>query len=294
MKPLVSFCIITYNQENYILDALNGAVNQDYENLEIIVSDDCSKDNTFDVIENFVKTYQGRHKIILNRNPINLGIAKHCNKVLYELAQGDYILIAGGDDVSHPQRASMSVDYFYKFPQIKSLSFLSEQTDMNLKPTINYEQQCSVHNYSIFTLDDYLSYYDFRIFSGDSRALRREVIDKFPPLSEAHAEDIFLFFRSLLLGSICYIREPMVKRRIHNSNVSLRQATADGIIDFRLQMMRDLAHSLNMGYIPKFLEPRIINKIDQMYRNLEYWALKRNITFKDRVLNKLRKIFKKR
>ena len=48
------------------------------------------------------------------------------------------------------------------------------------------------------------------------------------------------------------------------------------------------------GYIPKFLEPRIINKIDQMYRNLEYWALKRNITFKDRVLNKLRKIFKKR
>ena len=86
----------------------------------------------------------------------------------------------------------------------------------------------------------------------------------------------------------------MVKRRIHNSNVSLRQATADGIIDFRLQMMRDLAHSLNMGYIPKFLEPRIINKIDQMYRNLEYWALKRNITFKDRVLNKLRKIFKKR
>ena len=68
MKPLVSFCIITYNQENYILDALNGAVNQDYENLEIIVSDDCSKDNTFGVIENFVKTYQGRHKIILNRN----------------------------------------------------------------------------------------------------------------------------------------------------------------------------------------------------------------------------------
>ena len=49
MNPLVSFGIITYNQEQFILDTLKGAVSQEYDNMEIIVSDDNSTDKTFEL-----------------------------------------------------------------------------------------------------------------------------------------------------------------------------------------------------------------------------------------------------
>ena len=51
MNPLVSFGIITYNQEQFILDTLKGAVSQEYDNMEIIVSDDNSTDKTFEIVE---------------------------------------------------------------------------------------------------------------------------------------------------------------------------------------------------------------------------------------------------
>ena len=50
MNPLVSFGIITYNQEQFILDTLKGAVSQEYDNMEIIVSDDNSTDKTFEIV----------------------------------------------------------------------------------------------------------------------------------------------------------------------------------------------------------------------------------------------------
>ena len=58
MNPLVSFGIITYNQEQFILDTLKGAVSQEYDNMEIIVSDDNSTDKTFEIVESFVKSYE--------------------------------------------------------------------------------------------------------------------------------------------------------------------------------------------------------------------------------------------
>jgi glycosyltransferase involved in cell wall biosynthesis len=46
-KPLISFLLLSYNQEEYINDAVDGAFSQTYSTLEIIISDDCSNDNTY-------------------------------------------------------------------------------------------------------------------------------------------------------------------------------------------------------------------------------------------------------
>ena len=73
-SPPFSFLMITYNQEQYIADALNSALAQDYPNLEIIVSDDCSSDQTFAIATDIASNYRGPHKITLNRNEPNLGI----------------------------------------------------------------------------------------------------------------------------------------------------------------------------------------------------------------------------
>ena len=219
-KPFVSFCILTYNQEDYIVDAMKGAVSQEYDNMEIIVSDDGSSDRTPELIREFVANYNGSHQIRANLNEKNNGIAKHYCQVLYEVAKGDILILADGDDISLPTRTSLTVDYFNRFPEIMSLSFLTQPVNKDLSLGTPYDMLTyRPHSFSVFNLDDYLKL-KMGCFSGDSRALRRTVIDAFPPISIAPAEDYFLYLRSLMIGSICYIREPILYRRLHGENVS--------------------------------------------------------------------------
>ncbi len=93
--PLITFAIFAYNQEKYIRDAIEGAFAQDYSPLEIIISDDCSTDHTFEIIQQMVDEYSGPNVVRLNRNTDNLGLIAHVNKV-FELANGDWIVAAAG------------------------------------------------------------------------------------------------------------------------------------------------------------------------------------------------------
>lgn len=94
--PRFSFLLITYNQENYIEEALQSAFDQDYPNLEIVVCDDCSQDRTFELASQMVKAYRGTHRVILHRNERNLGIGANFQQA-YELSTGDWLFMAAGD-----------------------------------------------------------------------------------------------------------------------------------------------------------------------------------------------------
>lgn len=263
-NPLVSFCILTYNQEDFILDALKGAISQDYENMEIIISDDGSKDNTVPLIKQFVEEYKGNHKIIVNVNEKNIGIAQNFNKVFYDLSKGDILILADGDDVSLPNRTSMTVDYFNRFPEITSLSFLTLAVDKNLKPRAQYDTlSLKPHTFSIFTLNDIIRY-KIGCLSGDSRALRRSVIEAFPKLDYAKTEDYFMYMRSLMIGSICYIREPILLRRLHDNNVSSTIPTRSRNKTNFLQFKQDIEWALSKGYITPKAGKQLLERMKEV------------------------------
>ena len=98
-RPLVTFGLFAFNQEQYVADAVEAAFAQTYSPLEIILSDDCSSDKTFEIMQRAATEYKGPHRIILNRNPQNLNIGGHVN-TLAKLANGDLIVLAAGDDIS--------------------------------------------------------------------------------------------------------------------------------------------------------------------------------------------------
>lgn len=285
-NPLVSFCLFTYNQERFIADAVKGAFAQTYSPLEIIISDDGSTDKTVEIVENMIKPYKGPHKIVFNKNEKNLGIREHCNKVLYDIAQGEILLLAAGDDVSLPERTSVYVDYFKRFPEVMSISCLSEEVDEKLIPL---SSQNFNNSFSIFTMDDYIQHTDFVIYSGDSRGLRKDVITKFPKLKYPSAEDIYFFFRSLLIGSGCYIRSPLVKRRHHSRNESSKPSTRDGRVRMTKQMEDDVNYALENCYVEKFFAEKIIRKIKSLNFILKYNSLFSNplIIFSYRVFQKI-------
>jgi len=76
-RPLVTFALFAYNQERFIREAVEGALTQDDSPLEIILSDDCSNDSTFQIIQDVAETYSGTHRVLVNRNAGNLGIGGH-------------------------------------------------------------------------------------------------------------------------------------------------------------------------------------------------------------------------
>src|SRR4051794_16250166 len=104
-RPLVTFAVFSYNQEPFIRQAVRAALDQTYARLQIVLSDDSSSDGTFDAMRQMAAEYRGDHQITLNRNDKNLGIGGHIRK-LAELAKGEVIVIAAGDDISFPERTS--------------------------------------------------------------------------------------------------------------------------------------------------------------------------------------------
>ena len=96
--PLVSIVIPCYNHEKYISDCINSILKQTYDNIEILICDDCSRDSSWQKLTEMEERLQKRFlHISLRRNPKNLGVVKNLNRMLKE-AQGKYILELATDD----------------------------------------------------------------------------------------------------------------------------------------------------------------------------------------------------
>lgn len=212
----VTLAIITYNQEKYVEQAVRGAMAQGYAPLEIVVSDDCSTDRTFDIIAAIVDKYDGPHQLVINRNEANLGLAGNVNRVM-ELASGDIVLLAGGDDISLPDRAARSAEILMAHEDASCVNFeLTRFADTDVPPgppplAGATTQRRSRHHYL---------QQDYRHFGGASRAFRREVFETFGPINaDCPTEDSVMLLRCFLLGDVLRSDEVQVLYRVHGENL---------------------------------------------------------------------------
>lgn len=104
-NPLVSVIIPCYNAEKYVESAVRSIMNQFYKNLEIIVTDDCSTDDTLEILQNLAKEDS---RIKLYKNEANLRIVKTLNNMILQ-ANGKYIARMDADDFSLPERIEKQV-----------------------------------------------------------------------------------------------------------------------------------------------------------------------------------------
>lgn len=93
-EPKVTIMIPTYNQEEYVGEAIESALTQSYDNLEVVISDDGSTDQTGEV----ARQYCSDPRVKYYKNEENLGRAGNYRKTLYDRASGDWVLNLDGDD----------------------------------------------------------------------------------------------------------------------------------------------------------------------------------------------------
>jgi glycosyltransferase involved in cell wall biosynthesis len=108
--PLVSIICLSYNHEDYVVEALNSVINQTYPNIELLIADDCSGDTSVSVIQNWLKNHPN---IYFLANEKNLGNTKTFNQ-LAQKATGDYIIDLAADDVLFPNCVEKQIETFQK------------------------------------------------------------------------------------------------------------------------------------------------------------------------------------
>ncbi len=113
-NPLISVLIPTFNVDKFVQEAIECVSLQTYSNIEIIVVDDCSTDQTYTILEEIKKS---EPRLILHQNNQNSGIVKTLNFAL-SLSKGDYIVRMDGDDLCDPLKFEKQLNYLLNNPDI--------------------------------------------------------------------------------------------------------------------------------------------------------------------------------
>lgn len=120
-KDLVSIIMPSYNTARYIADSINSVIKQTYENWELIIVDDCSNDNTDEIVNSFLKD----ERIKYFKNERNSGAAISRNKALRE-AKGRWIAFLDSDDLWGPEKLEKQINFMKKNNYFFSYSYYQE------------------------------------------------------------------------------------------------------------------------------------------------------------------------
>lgn len=114
--PLVSVCIPSYNHEKYVTDCIKSIIAQTYDNIELIVIDDGSKDSTFTKIKKMESVCKKRFVNVVFKTKENEGTCKTVNK-LNSIANGKYIYSIASDDMAKPEAIKTFVNFLESNPE---------------------------------------------------------------------------------------------------------------------------------------------------------------------------------
>lgn len=202
---MISVAIPTYNGEKYLREQLDSLYNQTLIPDEIVVVDDCSKDGTVSILEEYRNRYGLKYVI----NETNLGYNKNFEKAI-SLCTGDYIALCDQDDIWLPEKIQKSFDIISKFPENEpSLVSSFSCTDKRiLESPIPCDRKDG---------DWRMNFVEYES-QGCTLMFNRKLRDYILPIPEGIMYDGFIGFVASLIGNREYIGEYLMYYRIHQSN----------------------------------------------------------------------------
>lgn len=110
-KPLVSVVVFSYNSSVTIVETLDSIKDQTYQQIELIITDDCSKDGTLEIAENWLMKNKYRfHDVQLIKSSQNTGVSANGNRGCYA-GHGEWIKVIAADDVLLPNCIKSNIEY---------------------------------------------------------------------------------------------------------------------------------------------------------------------------------------
>ena len=119
-QPLVSVVITCYNHEKFVQDSIQSVIDQTYQNIELIIIDDGSKDGSVEKIKEMLPACQERFIRFEFRHRPNKGLSETLNEAL-EWCEGEYYSAIASDDMMLPEKIIIQINYMIKNKKCNAL-----------------------------------------------------------------------------------------------------------------------------------------------------------------------------
>jgi glycosyltransferase involved in cell wall biosynthesis len=201
--------VFGYNQSHCIKETVYAVLDQDFVGLEIILSDNGSNDDTFEIMSSMADSYVGPHKIRLNKNSENLGFIGHINQA-FELASASFNFYNPGDDVSMPGRFEKIWAEYQKTNALLVHSDVMQITDSGAEIGIKSQRKV------LEGLSLRKGARKMGLCIGATCGWDRDIMQIFGNIVETDTyDDLVFYFRAMLAGGrIGYVPEPLMRYRV--------------------------------------------------------------------------------
>lgn len=259
LSPRVSILCITYNQQDLVEQTLLSALEQQYDNLQVVVSDDASLDSTAKVIRALAKKYRGRLVPVLNES--RGGITVNTNRGLAH-CDGEYLAFLGGDDIFLPGKVAKQVAFMQVRPEIALSYHDVDVFDSSMGNTLYFWSQ----RYGKMTggAENVVRYGTY--MCATSVMVRREYVPQAGFDNRIRSASDWLFWVQVLAqsgGGVGYMDRLLARYRRHAGNV-----TADWGWKFEDQYLTlALIESQYPGYVEAIRKRR-----SELYFMNSIWA----------------------
>jgi len=268
-RPFVSIVVVTYNSAPYIVETLNSFIVQTYENLEIIICDDCSTDETQKIIDSWIDKFEGQSKFPIRKfySSKNLGITKNLQNGVLK-ANGEWIKTMAGDDLLIPTAIEELVNFSIRNNSKFSYSNIDFFPFENVGNSLLTYQQNAVYfgkaELSVEAQYEILNNFNFVFTPGVFfNKLAFDSIEGFD-LDIPFLEDWPLYLKITKNGyKIGFLNRKLVQYRIHNTSVQKSKKYSDSLNIFSLKYQ--YSSSVYM-FLRKFVSVNIISKYYQIFK----------------------------
>jgi alpha-1,3-rhamnosyltransferase len=219
---LVSVIVITYNSEKFVLDTLESIKEQDYLEIELIISDDCSNDRTLEICEKWLEKNKDRFKRSkIIKGDFNQGVVKNLEKGCKE-SKGEWIKIIAGDDILLKNCISLNSRYVQDNNQI---NFLFSKVETFGKKEIILPSKDKIKYYTFSPDKQYFQLLLGNFILAPTSFIKRKRLEELGCFDSKTRiiEDLPMWLKATKAGEKLYFLDKItVKYRIHEESISLK------------------------------------------------------------------------
>ena len=212
---MISILLAAYNGAQYIGEQIKSIQNQTISDFELLVCDDCSTDNTFDILKEYAKL---DNRIKIFRNEENLGFKKNFERLLY-LSCGEYIALSDQDDIWTDNHLEKLITSIGNNDLICGNAYLVDANGNSIGSTL---LDCAHFDFLPKNQDEWFFFLlHGSIFQGAACLFRNSLLPYILPIpKKVRFHDYWIAIQACLHGGVTYLNEPVLFYRQHGKNVT--------------------------------------------------------------------------
>ncbi|GGK65534.1 glycosyltransferase family 2 protein [Rufibacter glacialis] len=270
-KPLVSIICLSYNHAAFLRQALDSVLAQTYQNLEVLVVDDLSTDNSVQIIEEYVQRFP-RLKFI--KHAQNTGNCAAFNEA-FRLSTGEFIIDFATDDVLHPDRVARQVDAFQHLPATYGVVYTeAELIDETSAPLGFFYTRSAAGQISPTPVegDIFAAVLERYFICPPTMMIRRQVLEELGGYDPTLAyEDFDFWVRSSRQWQYHFLDQALCQRRVHPHSLSRKvYQKGDRQLASTIQVIRKAQRLVKNGREQEALQTRIQYEARHAYLTANY------------------------